>query len=509
MRSRGLGGSHGTEMTAGSIKDRSLKQARWIALLLFALTSCTVGPDFVPPEAPSVKQYNNETDPTATIPAGGVAQQFQQGAKVAAEWWRLFNSRELEAIIKEAIANNPTLQAAQASLRQSQYNLRAGYGVFYPAVGGGFGASRQRYSPLKIGQSAPPSIFSLFTLSATISYALDVFGGERRAVEALGAEVDLQRASERATYLTLTSNIVNTVIAKAAYRAEIEATRKLIELQKEQVKLAEAQAQAGTAPYSSVLSFQSLLASNEAEIPQLQQKLSQTEHLLATLVGHMPAEWKPPELVFADLTLPGELPVSLPSDLVRQRPDILAAEAVLHNANANVGVATAALFPSFSLNAGYGTNNTALDSLFAASGNFWTLGANVTTPIFQGGTLWYERKAAMENLQQSLASYRGTALGAFAQVADTLRALEHDATTLEAQGRARETADQALRLITANYEAGLATYTDVLVANVQYYQTTIAELESLAVRYQDTVALFVALGGGWWNAEANSSAGPR
>ncbi|MFZ0694993.1 MAG: efflux transporter outer membrane subunit, partial [Alphaproteobacteria bacterium] len=435
--------------------------------------------------------------------------QFQQGAKVAAEWWRLFNSRELEAIIKEAIANNPTLQAAQASLRQSQYNLRAGYGVFYPAVGGGFGASRQRYSPLKIGQSAPPSIFSLFTLSATISYALDVFGGERRAVEALGAEVDLQRASERATYLTLTSNIVNTVIAKAAYRAEIEATRKLIELQKEQVKLAEAQAQAGTAPYSSVLSFQSLLASNEAEIPQLQQKLSQTEHLLATLVGHMPAEWKPPELVFADLTLPGELPVSLPSDLVRQRPDILAAEAVLHNANANVGVATAALFPSFSLNAGYGTNNTALDSLFAASGNFWTLGANVTTPIFQGGTLWYERKAAMENLQQSLASYRGTALGAFAQVADTLRALEHDATTLEAQGRARETADQALRLITANYEAGLATYTDVLVANVQYYQTTIAELESLAVRYQDTVALFVALGGGWWNAEANSSAGPR
>jgi len=508
MRSQGVGDNLASEMGLGSIKDRSLKQARWSALLLLALASCTVGPDFAPPKAPSVKQYTSETDPTATTSAGGVAQQFEPGAKVAAEWWRLFNSRDLDAIIKEAVANNPTLQAAQATLRQSQYSLRAGYGVFYPAIGGDFDATRQRFSSLKFGQKASPNIFSLFTLSATISYALDVFGGERRAVEALGAEVDLRRASERATYLTLISNIVNAVIAKAAYHAEIKATGQLIELQREQVKLAEDQAQAGTAPYSTVLSFQSQLASNEAEIPQLEQKMSQTEHLLATLVGHMPAEWKAPDLVFADLALPSELPLSLPSDLVRQRPDILAAEATLHNANANIGVATAALFPSFSLNAGYGTNNTDLNNLFGASGNFWSLGANVATPIFQGGTLWYNRKAAVENFQQSLATYRGTVLSAFAQVADTLRALEHDAMALEAQGRARDTADQALRLITANYEAGLATYTDVLVANVQYHQATIGELESLAVRYQDTVALFVALGGGWWNSERNNAEAP-
>lgn len=469
--------------------------------LLCILSGCMVGPDFARPKAPPVSHYSSGADPTATASVDGTAQHFAPGAAVAADWWRLFKSPKLDAVVSEAIANNPGLEAAQASLRQSENNLRSGYGVFYPKIDANGGASRQRYTPSTFGQEAPPYIFNLFTLSATVSYALDVFGGERRTVEGLGADVDVARATEQATYLTLSSNIVNTVIAKAAYQAEIDATLQLIELQKEQVDLAELQAKAGTVPYSNVLSLRSQLASYEATIPQLQQKLTQSDDLLATLAGHTPAEWSPPEFGLADLTLPSDLPVSLPSDLVRQRPDILAGEATAHAASAAIGVATAALLPSITLSGSYGTNATSTDKLFAASGNLWSLGANATTPLFDGGTLWFRRKAAIDSYQQAMATYRQTVLNAFGQVADTLRALDHDAASLQAEREALTTADQALHLVQANYKAGLATYLQILTADVQYHQAKIADLQAIAVRYQDTVALFAALGGGWWNAE--------
>ena len=267
--------------------------------------------------------YTNGADPTETDSVDDTAQRFSPGAKLDADWWHLFKSSKLDAVIDEAIANNPGLEAAQASLRQSQDNLRSGYGIFFPEIDADAGATRQRTTPIKSGQDLPPSIFNLFTLSATVSYALDIWGGERRAVEGLGAEADVANATEQATYLTLSSNIVNVVIAKAAYHDEIEATKQLIKFQKEQVKLAEIQAQAGTVPYSNVLSLRSQLASYEATLPQLEQKLTQSDDLLATLAGHTPAEWNPPEVNLADLTLPSDLPVSLPSELVRQRPDIL------------------------------------------------------------------------------------------------------------------------------------------------------------------------------------------
>jgi len=469
--------------------------------LLCLLSGCAVGPDFLRPAAPPVTHYSNGADPEVTASVGGTAQHFAPGAKVAADWWRLFNSSQLDAVISEAIANNPGLEAAQASLRQSQNNLRSGYGIFYPEIDANAGATRQRYNPIKAGQDMPASVFNLFTLSATVSYALDVFGGERRMVEGLGAEVDVARATEQATYLTLSANIANTVIAKAAYRAEIEATAQLIEQQKEQVALAEVQAQAGTVPYSNVLSLRSQLASYEATVPQLEQKLTQSDDLLATLAGHTPAEWSPPEVDLADLVLPSDLPVSLPSDLVLQRPDILAAEATAHAASANIGVATAALLPSVTLSGSLGTNGTSTSNLFAANGNFWSIGANAVQPLFDGGTLWFKRKAAIDNYQQAMATYRQTVLSAFGQVADTLRALDHDAAVLRAEEEALSTADQALHLVQANYKAGLATYLDVLIADAQYQQAKIADLQALAVRYQDTAALFAALGGGWWNAK--------
>jgi NodT family efflux transporter outer membrane factor (OMF) lipoprotein len=483
-----------------------MKRGSCIALVCI-LSGCAVGPNFHRPPAPAVTHYSNGTDPATTASVEGTAQQFNPGAAVAADWWRLFHSPQLDAVIREAIANNPGLDAAQASLRASQNNLRSGYGIFYPSIDAAAGATRERYSATNIGENVPSTVFNLFTLSATVSYALDVFGGQRRLVEGLHAEVDVAHANERATYLALAANIVNTVVAEAAYRAEIEATAQLIELQKEQVGIAKVQADAGTVPYSNVLSLQSQLASYEATIPQLQQKLVQSDDLLAALAGHTPAEWKAPPVSLEDLTLPSQLPVSLPSDLVRQRPDILAAEATAHAASANIGVASAALLPSVTLNGGIAAATNSTSNLFPANGRAWSVGADATAPLFEGGTLWFKRKAAIDGYHQAMALYRQTVLAAFEQVADTLRGLDHDAAVLLAEDEALSSAAEALHLVQVNYEAGIETYLDVLLADTQYQQAKIADLQAIAVRYQDTVALFAALGGGWWNVQrADASA---
>ena len=476
-------------------------------MLVLALAGCAVGPDFVRPTPPPVDRYTQGVEPTATVAADGRSQQFIKGAKVVADWWRLFGSEKLDDCVKAAVVNNQSLQAAQASLRQSENTLRAGYGIFFPQMNAAFDASRQKSSPANIGSSSPGTIFNLFTLSASVSYALDVFGGERRAVEGLQAQADVQKALVLGTYLTLTGNVVNTVIAQAGYREQIKVTEQIITLTKKQVKTTETQARAGIVPYANVLSLRSQLAAIEATLPPLRQKLSQTNHLLATLAGRTPAEWNAPEINLADLTLPRDLPITLPSDLVRQRPDILAAEAQLHGASASVGVATAALFPSITLNGSYGQSSTTMDSLFSTGSGFWSLGANVTAPVFRGGTLWFQRKAAMEEYQQSLANYRQTVLSSFAQVADTLRGLENDAEAVRAQAEALKAAEEALRLIQANYQAGTVNYLQILIADGQYHQAQIGYLQAQAQRLQDSVALFVVLGGSW--SEQHQTGGSR
>jgi NodT family efflux transporter outer membrane factor (OMF) lipoprotein len=469
--------------------------------VLALVCSCAVGPNFHRPDAPPVTRYSNGKQTNETVSVNGSVQRFEMGKTVAADWWHLFQSSALDAVIAEAIANNPSLDAAEASLKSSQDNLRSGYGIFYPSVDADAGATRERYTAANIGEKSPGTVFNLFTLSTSVSYALDIFGGQRRLVEGLHAQVDVAHANEQAAYLALTSNIVNTVIARAAYRAEVNATQQLIELQKEQVRLAEVQSEAGTVPYSTVLSLRSQLAAYKATIPQLEQKSTQSAHLLAALTGHVPAEWKAPNVALTDLILPGDLPVSLPSALVRQRPDILAAEATAHAASANIGVATAALLPNVTLNGALAATSNSTIMLFPANGKEWSIGADVTAPLFEGGTLWFKRKAALDNYRQAMALYRQTVLGAFEQVADSLRALDHDAQTLLAEDESLAAAEQTLRLIQANYQAGIATYLDVLNADSQYHQATIADIQANAVRYQDTVALFAALGGGWWNVE--------
>lgn len=481
------------------ISVRNSRRLTGAVSLALTLAGCAVGPDFVPPASPAVAHYTNGADPVTTTTAEGASQHFSATADLPVDWWRLFNCPKLDAVVGQGIAGSPSIEAAEATLRQSRDTLQAGYGVFFPQIDSGFSAQRQQSTKQTQGETGPGRIFNLFTLSATVSYTLDIFGGERRTVEALAAAVDAQKNIARAAYLTLSANIVNTVIAMAAYDSQLQATQEIVQLQRDQVRLGEIKAAAGTLAYANLLGLQAQLQSTESSLPALRQKLSQTEHLLATLTGRLAADTSPPKVGFAELSLPAELPISLPSALVRQRPDILTAEASLHAASAEIGVATAALFPSITLDGAFGFANASPGALLAASGKFWSVGAGLTQPLFHGGSLWFQRKAAIDAFDASAANYRLTVLIAFQQVADTLRAIDNDAEALAADERALHTAARALQLVQANFSAGLATYADVLIADTLYHQARIGDIQARALRYQDTVALYVALGGGWWN----------
>ena len=475
---------------------------RWLSLLAplapwLAGVGCAVGPDFHRPAAPVERAYTPEAAGSTAV-ADGKSQRFVEGQTIEGDWWRILRSPALDAIVSRVLANNPGLDAARATLRESQDNLRAGYGVYFPQVDARAGASRQLYNPAP--GSLPSNTFNLFTLSGTVSYDIDLWGGQRRQVEALGAAVDGQRYALDAAYVMLATNAIDAIVAQAAYRAEIEATKATLALLREQVRIANAQATGGTVPYANVLSLQSQVASTEATLPALEAKIDQAADLLAALSGTTPAGWSLPALTLSDLKLPEDLPLTLPSQLVRQRPDVLVAEANLHAANATIGVATAAMLPNLTLSAGFGVNSTTIGSLFGSASPFWSLGAGLTQPLFHGGALYYHRRATIDARDAAAAQYRQTVLAAFEQVADALRGLGHDADALVAETEAVETAEKAIRLIQANYQAGIATYLQVLVANTQYLQAQIGYVEGVAQRLQDTVALYVALGGGWWNA---------
>lgn len=477
----------------------SLQAACYVAAALL-LAGCAAGPDFTRPAAPADTRYTHDAQPAATAIAGGQAQQFLSGAELPADWWRLFRSPALDAVVQQALAANPTLQAARANLRVSQDRLRAGSGVFYPQVGAALGAQRARSAPLEQGSTLPGMVFNVATASGGIDYALDLFGGERRAVEGLQAQVDSQRWAVQAAYLALTANVVNTCIARAAYIAQERATEAVIALETEQLHALEGQVRAGTAAYASVLAQRSLIAADQALLAPLQQKVSQATHLLALLQGLRPAEADAPEIDFDTLALPRDLPRSLPSELVHRRPDILASEAQLHAASAAIGVATAALYPGLNLDASFGVAGPTPGSLGGAGGRFWSIGPSLGGPLFHGGSLQAQRQAAQDAYDAQLANYRQTVLTAFDQVADALKALEHDARALQAQLDAQHQAAEALALQQAQWRAGLAACVDVLTAEVQWHQARIAALAAQAQRQQDTVALFAALGGGWWSA---------
>jgi NodT family efflux transporter outer membrane factor (OMF) lipoprotein len=467
------------------------------------LAACAVGPDFRRPEPPAESGYATEPLAAQTVSApvaGGAEQRFVFGRDIPAQWWQIYRSAALDRMIRAALADSPTLEAAQAALRASQENLIAATAVLYPSVDAKLSASRQKITGAPQNQPlARIPAFNLYNASVNVSYQIDVAGGARRELESLEAQVDYQRYQIAATYLTLTSNIVTTAVSEASLRAQIGATRDIIDAQQRSLAVVEKQLALGAVSSAEVLAQRAQLAQSRATLPPLEKALAQTRNALAMLVGKTPATAELPQFELAALELPRELPVSLPSALVRQRPDIQAAEALLHQASAQIGVATAAEYPQLTLSGAYGSTATSTGSLFGPSSMAWNVGAGLLQPIFHGGALKAQERAAVAAYDRALAQYRQTVLGAFQNVADALRALDSDAQALKAQAEAESAARDSYQLARSQFELGATSYLVLLNAEQQYQRSRIGLVQAQAARYADTAALLQALGGGWWH----------
>lgn len=472
--------------------------------LVAGLAGCMVGPDFHKPAAPNVHAYNSSPLPrkTASAPtknSSGNAQTYVYNQDLPADWWTIFHSDSINQLVQTGIANNPNMAAAQAALRNAEETLNENVGnLLFPALNVNAGGIRQQVSGSSFGGNIPSTIFNLFNVTAQISYTLDVFGGSRRQLEALSAQVDFQQFELLATYLTLTSNIVTTSITIAAYEAEIKATKELIAALQGQLDIINKQYKFGGVAGTTVLTQQTLVDQAKATLPPLQKSLSQARHALAVLLGDFP-DTPMPSINLSQLHLPKTVPVSLPSDFVRQRPDVRAAEALLHAASAQVGVATANLFPSFSLTGNYGWNSPVPSTIFQPINKAWLYGGSLTQPIFHGGALFAARRAAIAAYDQTLAQYKQTLLQAFQNAADALRAIETDARTFKATQAAANAAFRNFKITSEQYRDGGVAYLNLLTAQQQYQQTVINNIQAQAQRYADTASLYQALGGGWWN----------
>lgn len=477
------------------------------SLILFScltLASCAVGPDFQTPDAPQTQSYTYSELPNRTVAAtgqGGKSQRFALGKDIPAQWWHLFQCPSLNALIIQGLTNSPNLEAAQAALRQARENLNAEIGsAVFPAVDAGIGAQRNKSNGSSSGgPDNQSSIFNLYNTSVNVSYTLDLFGGLRRQIEALQSQMEFQHFELEASYLTLTANIVSTAINEASLRAQIQATHALIDLQKKQLDIVKSQFALGSASQADILAQSTLLAQTRATLPPLENNLAQSRHALAVLVGALPSNPNLPTFNLDDLRLPLNLPVSIPSELVRRRPDIRASEALLHEASAQVGVAVANLYPQITLTGNYGTQTNISRDLFTSGSSIWGIGGQILQPIFNGGALIARENAAIANYEQFFAQYRQTVLQAFQNVADALRALQTDAQTLKDQADAESQAFQALTLTQDQYQLGGVSYILLLNAERQYQGARINRIQAQAARYADTAALFQALGGGWWN----------
>jgi NodT family efflux transporter outer membrane factor (OMF) lipoprotein len=483
----------------------AVRTSNWAACSLAALllAGCAVGPDFHTPPAPTVKGYTPGPLPAktaATDAQGGQAQAFKPGQDIPGQWWTLFHSKPLNTLVEQALLNNPDLQAAQASLKQARENVFAGIGAFFPSIDAKGSGTRQKTSGAQFGQPGKAgSLYTLYNASVDVSYGIDFFGYDRRQLESLESQADYQRFQLEAAYLTLTSNVVTTAIQEASLRAQIAATGEIIASEERQLAILQQQYKAGAVSLADVLAQRTALAQSQATLPPLQKQLAATQNQLATLAGRFPSQGHGEPFDLAALQLPGELPVSLPSKLVEQRPDIRAAEAQMHDASAKIGVATASMLPEFTITGSYGTVGTSGSELFTPSSEIWNLGAGLLQPIFRGGTLLHERRAAVAGYDKAAAQYRSTVLAAFQNVADTLRALQSDAEDLAAETQAEQAAADSLKLARDQFEVGAISYLELLNAQKAYEQTRIGLVQAQATRYADTAALFQALGGGWWN----------
>jgi NodT family efflux transporter outer membrane factor (OMF) lipoprotein len=471
------------------------------ALGALGLSACAVGPNFKTPAPPTVSGYTAEPlAPTAAAPGvAGQIQTFASGADIAGDWWTLFHSQPINDLVAQALAANPDLKAAQAALTAAHETTLSQRGAYYPQVSAGYSASRQRQSSdLAPTPADNASQYNLFTPQVSVSYALDVFGLTRRTVESAKAQEQAVRFQMIAAHLTLTSNVVVAALNDASLQAQIDATRQLIAIETESVEILKRQADRGYASRIDVAAQESQLAQAAATLPPLLKQAAQSHDQLAVLTGKFPSEAAIAKIDLAGLQLPADLPVTLPSQLVRQRPDVRQAEANLHAASAQVGVAEANRFPNIQLSAVAGNTAVAISQAFTPGTNFWTVGGALTAPIFEGGTLLHQERAAKANYEQAAQQYRSTVLGAFQNVADSLSAIQQDADGLKAAVLAADAAKVTLDLTLRQERDGYASGLTLLNAQQAWQQARIALVQAQAARFADTAALFQSLGGGWW-----------
>jgi NodT family efflux transporter outer membrane factor (OMF) lipoprotein len=473
---------------------------------LIFLAACVVGPNFKKRAAPDVERYTSAplstTESTGKV-AGGEAQHFIKDIDIPGEWWALFHSKPLNDLIERSLKANPDIKGAQAALLVARENVLAQKGAFYPTVAGSFSATRAKTSKeLSPATASGALYYNLYTPRVNVSYVPDVFGLNRRTVESLQAQAEQARFALAAAHITLSANVAAAAIQEASLRAQIDATRQLIAINSNLVQVVRNQLAKHAATNADLAAQESQLAQINATLPPLLKQLAQQHDLLAALSGGLPSEDFVEKFDLLNLQLPQKVPLSLPSRLVEQRPDVRQAEENMHSASAQIGVAVANRLPNFNLTADAGTMALTASKIFSAGAGFWDLGASVTQPIFQGGTLLHKERAARAAYVQASEQYRSTVLTAFQNVADTLSALQNDADTLKATAAAADAARVTLELTRRQVETGAhseATQLALLNAGQTYQQATINLIQAQANRYADTAALFHSLGGGWWN----------
>lgn len=477
---------------------------RWMASsAVLLLAGCTVGPNFKKPAAPNVPGYTptplSTTSSTPNV-SGGEAQRLVEGRDIPGEWWTLFHSKPLNDLIERSLKNNPDIKAAQAALLVARENVLAQRGFYYPSAAAGFSASHDKTSKELSPFTASGSLYySLYTPQVSISFVPDVFGLNRRTVESLKAQEQQVRFALAATHITLSANVAAAAIQEASLRAQVAATRQLIEINTNMLQVLRKQFESGYVSRLDVAAQEAQLAQITATLPPLLKQLAQQRDLLAALSGGFPSEDLAEKFELSNLQLPEELPVSLPSQLVEQRPDVRQAEENMHSASAQIGIAVANRLPSFALTGDVGSMALVFTRMFAAGTGFWDVGGGATQSVFQGGTLVHRERAARAAYVLASEQYRGTVLTAFENVADTLHALEQDADALKASAAAVDAAKVTLDLTTRQLQAGYVNYLSLLSAEQTYQLALINLVQAQANRYADTAALFQALGGGWWN----------
>src|SRR5580658_564828 len=468
------------------------------------LASCAVGPDFHQPKPPDTSGYLHPSSDTAPLqPQPGDVQNLSQGTEIAGEWWQLFHSPPLDQAVRASLAASPTLVAADATLAQAREEVNVARAAFLPSVSAGAGFQR---SGTSVSRGPVTGTSNLYNIGLSSSYSPDIFGGTRRAVEQQRALAEYQRDQLAAAYLTLTGSVVNEVLVIASTRLQITTTEELIASDRKNLALTQREFDVGVVPRSDVLTADSQLAADLTQLPSLHKQLDQAYDELAVLAGRAPAEWQVQPFDIDQFTLPRDMPLSLPARLVRQRPDVLAAEMQLHAASAAIGVAVAQQFPDISLSASITREALRAADLFHQFDTLWGAGGSLTQPIFKGGALRAQVRATRDAFKASAATYQAVVLEALGQVADDLWALQYDAQMLSVHRHSMDVASEALKLQQKSYSVGTTTVLNLIAAERAYAQARLSYASARVQQFTDSASLLTALGGGWWNDKVESAA---